>query len=66
MYCASVISPAAACSSGLIAFHRSQIGWNADRSTGSDRPSAEGSIIVAISAPLPRWESTCAMVQSVQ
>ena len=55
----------AACSSGLLAFHTSQTGWNAvARSSGSAWPSAAGSDISEISAPLPRCDSTWATLQS--
>ena len=55
----------AACSSGARAFQVSQIGWNAS-AVGGSAPVTPASIISEkISAPLPRWESTSAMVHSL-
>src|SRR5262249_25561137 len=56
----------AAWSSGLLAFHTSHTAGNSSRLTGGPSPSAPGSDISAISAPLPRCDRTWALVQSRQ
>ena len=53
----------AACCCGVLAFQVSQIGAMASRSIGCPA-SVASSINSEISAPLPRWDSTCATVQS--
>ena len=62
--CSSQVRLSAAWASGVRLFHASQTGWNASRSSWPFRLSAADRFSVAISAPLPRWDRTWAMVQS--
>ena len=66
MCSSSLASPSAIWSAGALAFHRSQIGGNASGPAGSPSPIAARSISSEISAPLPRWDRTCATDQSRQ
>ena len=54
---------ALAWSAGTIAFHLSQIGWNRSLPGGSSPASPASRNAPKISAWLPRWEATSAIVQ---